>query len=355
MTTISAFTSVPVIDISGLRSIDSEERAQVVDALRTAARDVGFFYIGGTGLDRTLFEDLLDMSKRFFALPTDEKMRYYIGLSKNHRGYVPTGEEGFDNGAAPDLKEAFDTALEVPADDPDHLGGNPLLGPNVWPEIDGFAEVVSSYYRAIDRLGRELLSAFAIGLGQDPDTFSRHATKPVSQLRMIHYWPDDNAVDAVGIGAHTDMECFTLLKPTAPGLEVMNGAGEWIDVPPIPDTLVVNIGDMLELWTNGQFVATTHRVRKVTDERYSFPFFFALDYDTVVEPLPEFADGGNHEKVVFGDHLYSMTMQSFHYLRERRRRGEIELPSGSYELDPDNPVPLFGQGARHTETAGVPS
>jgi isopenicillin N synthase-like dioxygenase len=215
--------------------------------------------------------------------------------------------------------------------------------------------VVTSYYQAIDQLGHELLRAFAVGLGQDADTFSRHATKATSQLRLIHYWPDVNAVDAVGIGAHTDMECFTLLKPTAPGLEVMNGAGEWIDVPPIPGTFVVNIGDMLELWTNGQFVATTHRVRKVNDERYSFPFFFALDYDTVVEPLPEFKDGNNYERVISGDHLYSVTMQSFEYLRQRRRNGEIELPAGTYEFDPDNPVPLFGQGARHVENIGVSS
>jgi isopenicillin N synthase-like dioxygenase len=355
VTELSAFSSVPVIDISGLRSPHAEDKDQVIDALRSAARDVGFFYIGGASFDWSLFDDLLDMSKTFFALSSEEKMRYYIGHSKNHRGYVPIGEEGLANAAVPDLKEAFDTALDLPVDDPDYVGGNPLLGPNVWPEIPGFAEVVTSYYQAIDQLGHELLRAFAVGLGQDADTFSRHATKATSQLRLIHYWPDVNAVDAVGIGAHTDMECFTLLKPTAPGLEVMNGAGEWIDVPPIPGTFVVNIGDMLELWTNGQFVATTHRVRKVNDERYSFPFFFALDYDTVVEPLPEFKDGNNYERVISGDHLYSVTMQSFECLRQRRRNGEIELPAGTYEFDPDNPVPLFGQGARHVENIGVSS
>ena len=85
---------------------------------------------------------------------------------------------------------------------------------------------------------------------------------------------------AHGIGAHTDYECFTLLHATAPGLEVLNGAGEWIEAPPLPGAFIVNIGDMLELLTNGEFLATTHRVRKVREERYSFPLFFNVDYAT---------------------------------------------------------------------------
>jgi isopenicillin N synthase-like dioxygenase len=89
--------------------------------------------------------------------------------------------------------------------------------------------------------------------------------------------------------ARTDYECFTLLRPTAPGLEMLNGAGEWIDVRPVPGTFVVNIGDMLELWTNGAYVAPRHRVCKVKGERYSFPLFFNVDYHTEVKPLPQFA------------------------------------------------------------------
>ncbi len=141
-------------------------------------------------------------------------------------------------------------------------------------------------------VGHRLLWAFAVALGEDPDVFSRHATKTPSQLRLVHYPYNAEAKDGQGIGAHTDYECFTLLKPTAPGLEVLNGAGEWIDVPPMEGTFVVNIGDMLELWTNGAFVATSHRVRKVAEERYSFPLFFNVDYHTEVKPLPQFASAG---------------------------------------------------------------
>jgi isopenicillin N synthase-like dioxygenase len=148
-------------------------------------------------------------------------------------------------------------------------------------------------------------------------------------------------VDCEGIGAHTDYECFTLLRPTAPGLEVLNGAGEWIDVPPLPGTFVVNIGDMLELWTNGAFVATSHRVRKVSEERYSFPLFFNVDYHTEVKPLPQFAsrEGKRRPALRAGEHLFAQTAQTFGYLRHRVESGELTLPDGSLETG------QFGQQA----------
>ena len=330
MSGATSFTSIPVVDISGLRSPDRTERERVAAEIGAAAREVGFLYIIGSGIDEALFDRMLAATKDFFALPLEEKMRSYIGLSRCHRGYVPVGEEGVETGT-PDVKEAFDTALDLPADDPDYLEGNPMLGPNTWPDLPGFADAVSGYYRAVLEVGHQLLWAFAVALGEDPDVFSKHATKTPSQLRLVHYPYNADAQDALGIGAHTDYECFTLLKPTAPGLEVLNGAGQWIDVPPIPGTYVVNIGDMLELWTNGAFVATSHRVRKVVEERYSFPLFFNVDYDTEVKPLPQFASRGGKARPTLraGEHLFAQTAQTFAYLRNRIDRGELVLPDGS--------------------------
>jgi isopenicillin N synthase-like dioxygenase len=330
MSGATLFTSVPIIDISGLRSPVRADRERVAAEIGAAARDVGFFYISGSGVDEQLFDRLLEVTKEFFALPVEEKMRNYIGLSRCHRGYVPVGEEGVENGT-PDLKEAFDTALDLPADDPDYLAGNPMLGPNSWPDLPGFAEAVTAYYAAVLAAGHLLLWAFAVALGEDPDVFLRHATKTPSQLRLVHYPYNPQAEDGHGIGAHTDYECFTLLKPTAPGLEVLNGAGEWIDVPPVDGAFVVNIGDMLELWTNGAFVATSHRVRKVAEERYSFPLFFNVDYHTEVKPLPQFAsaDGKQRPALRAGEHLFAQTAQTFAYLRNRIDSGELVLPDGS--------------------------
>ncbi|MDP9168085.1 MAG: isopenicillin N synthase family oxygenase [Actinomycetota bacterium] len=339
-TGITSFTSVPIVDISGLRSPDRGEQDRVAAAIGEAARDVGFLYVSGSGIDESRFDRLLAATKEFFALPIEEKMRSYIGLSRCHRGFVPVGEEGVANGV-PDLKEAFDTALDLPADDPNYLAGNPMLGPNTWPELPGFAEAVTDYYEAVLEVGHLLLRAFAVALGEDPDVFTQHATKTPSQLRLVHYPHNPDARDGLGIGAHTDYECFTLLKPTAPGLEVLNGAGEWIDVPPVPGTFVVNIGDLLELWTNGAFVATSHRVRRVVEERYSFPLFFNVDYDTEVKPLPQYASAAAGERPALkaGEHLFAQTAQSFAYLRKRIDSGELVLPEGSLQLN------QFGQQA----------
>ncbi|MEU0497389.1 2-oxoglutarate and iron-dependent oxygenase domain-containing protein [Mycobacterium sp. NPDC006124] len=340
MTATTSFTSVPIVDVSGLRSSDEAERVRVAQDIGAAARDVGFFYVSGSGVDESTFDRMLAATKEFFALPLEEKMRSYIGLSRCHRGYVPIGEEGVENGV-PDLKEAFDTALDLPVDDPDYAAGNPMLGPNTWPDLPGFAEAVTEYYEAVLEVGHLLLRAFAVALEEDPDVFSRHATKTPSQLRLVHYPHNPEARDALGIGAHTDYECFTLLKPTAPGLEVLNGAGQWIDVPPVEGTFVVNIGDLLELWTCGAFVATSHRVRKVAEERYSFPLFFNVDYDTEVKPLPQFVspDLPSRAPLKAGEHLFAQTAQSFAYLRQRVESGELVLPEGSLKLN------QFGQQA----------
>lgn len=334
------FSSIPLVEITKLRTGTRAEQQQVAEDLGKAAREVGFIYITGGGIDEALFGGVLDAAKRFFALPHDEKMKVYIGNSRCHRGYVPEGEEVFASGTK-DKKEAYDLSIDLPPDDPDYVAGNPLLGPNQWPDLPGFKAAVGSYYTAVFDLGRVLLRGFAMAIGEEPTFFDRYVTKPPSQLRLIHYPFDSSADDRPGIGAHTDYECFTLLRSTSPGLEVMNGAGEWIDAPPVPGAYVVNIGDMMEIWTNGEFVATSHRVRKVSEERYSFPLFFAADYDTVVAPLPRFANGEKpvRKALKAGEHLFAQTMQSFTYLKERRARGEIVLPEGS------TPLSSFGQEA----------
>lgn len=334
------FTEVPVLDISALRDGSGPGYDAAVYALGAAARNVGFAQIVGHGVDPELFAALLERTRAFFALPEEDKHRVYIGHSSNHRGYVPPGEEVFSAGTV-DAKEAFDVSLDLPADDPRYLAGNPLLGPNQWPELPGFRDAVTAWYDAVFALSRTLLRAFAVALGEPADRFDRHVTAPPSQLRLIHYPFDPDAADRPGIGAHTDYECFTLLRPTAPGLEVLNTAGDWIDVPLIDDAFVLNIGDLLEIWTNGAFVATTHRVRKVSTERYSFPLFVNVDYDTEVAPLPAFAGNGNPPRpaVVAGEHLFAQTAQSFRYLQQRVAQGEVTLPEGAH------PLSTFGRKA----------
>ncbi len=333
--------AIPLVDVGPLFGADAAARQAAAAGLGRAARGVGFVYVTGHGVDPLLFEALLDATKRFFALPIEDKLRVYIGNSRNHRGYVPEGEEVFAGGTK-DAKEAYDLSRDLPEDDPDYRAGNPLLGPNQWPDLAGFAQAVSAYYDATFTLGRTLMEGFALALGEPPDLFDPYLTKPPSQLRLIHYPFDPGAEDKPGIGAHTDYECFTLLRSTAPGLEVMDKSGEWIDAPPLANAYIVNIGDMLELWTNGEFVATSHRVRKVKEERYSFPLFFNVDYHTRVAPMPRFVAPGTPARpsLVAGEHLFAQTAQTFTYLRQRLARGELALPEASVGLS------SFGQEAR---------
>ena len=284
------FTELPIVDISALVTGRIEGADEVANKLGQAAREVGFCYVTGHGIPGAAFDALLSASQRFFALPMAEKMKVYIGNSRNHRGYVPEGEEVFSVGSK-DRKEAFDLARDLPRDDPDYLGGNPLLGPNQWPALEGFNASIMAYYDAAFVAGRALMRGFAMALGEAPDFFEPYLRKPPSQLRLIHYPFNPDAEGAMGIGSHTDYECVTLLRSTAPGLEVLNSAGLWIDAPPLPDALIINIGDMMEIWTNGEFIATSHRVRPVKEERYSFPLFFAVDYNTEVDPADALCDG----------------------------------------------------------------
>jgi isopenicillin N synthase-like dioxygenase len=334
----AAFQSLPEVNASGLYSEELEVRRAAARRLVDASREAGFFYLTEHPVTRALRDGLLAQAAALFARPSAEKLAYYIGNSPNHRGYVPPGEEVFYGGAR-DQKEAFDLCFEAPAG-ADSLRPTPFSGANVWPAQPGFREAVAAYYAAVFALGRKLLQGFALGLGLPETFFDRFVTAPPSQLRLLHYPANPGAEVTVGIGAHTDYECFTILLPTSPGLEVMNGAGEWIDAPPRPDAFVVNIGDTLEMWTNGVLTATSHRVRKVSEERYSFPLFFACDYDVEVAPLAEFVSAerpARYPAVKAGEHLYAQTVQSFRYFQERLARGEVELPGGA------RPLSSFGQ------------
>jgi isopenicillin N synthase-like dioxygenase len=320
---------LPVVDISGLSSARMEDRLAVARELDRACADAGFLYIKGDQFDGALFRQLLQRARAYFALSEQAKMASYIGFSENHSGYVPVGEEQFGSGTA-DLKEAYDVNYDYRLTE----GRRPLLGPNTWPAMPGFHEDVLAYYRHVTGIGRLLFGAFALALGLEEDHFETHLRHPPSQLRLIHYPLDSTAQDRPGIGAHTDYECFTLLFATTPGLQLIDPAGEWIDVPVIEGAMIMNIGDMMEILSNGRYRATTHRVKKVREERYSFPLFFACDYDTVIAPLVQ-DEAPRYAPLKSGEHLYNQTAQTFAYLKRRIAAGQLVL---------DNALPLDSFG-----------
>jgi isopenicillin N synthase-like dioxygenase len=334
--THKAFTELPIVDIALLFSDDSVDRSLIAKDLDKAVRDAGFFYLKGHQIAPALIENLKQTVKAYFAQDEKTKMCDYIGLSKNHTGYVPRGEEQFYNAEptnkTPDLKEAYD----IGPDSPSLMTRFEQHAHTNWPVLDRFKTDVKAYYDAMLELSRTLFKGFALALNLPEDTFTKYLTLPPSQLRLIHYFDNPNAKETdSGIGAHTDYEFFTVLLPTSPGLQVLNGADEWINVPLLDDCFVINIGDMMELVTNGQYTATSHRVRQVKEERYAFPFFSSLDYDTTVAPIASLFkkdEKSLYEAVICGDHLLAQTMQTFRYLKERTARGEVYLPENSHSL-----------------------
>lgn len=319
-----AVLQLPLIDVGGLRSGNRAEIERIAEEIGWAAREIGFFRIRNHGIPPELIEATYGIARRFFALPEDRKLRCYIGDSPNHRGYVPFSEKGDYSDEVHRNYEAFDLGLDLPPDDPDFLAGNLLLGPNIWPDVPGFRETVSCYSREVADLGRRICAVLELHLGLSAGAITGQMTKPISQLRLLHYVraAGTREPNTVNMGAHTDYECLTLLHTRNEGLQVMTQDGRWIDVPVDQAVYVVNIGDMLEAWSNGIFRSTPHRVLNISPERFSMPYFVAANHDALIRPFPQLLRPGEapaYESFRAGAHLERMLLRDFPYLRKRRR------------------------------------
>jgi isopenicillin N synthase-like dioxygenase len=312
---------------------------KTADTIGHAARTVGFFRICDHGISRDLFEATYQAAAQFFSLSNETKQKYYIGNSSNHRGYVPFTEKGDYPDEVHRNYEAFDLGVDLPNDDPDYLAGNRVLGPNVWPELSGFQDTVARYYAKISVLGRLLCTALEAHLRLPAGTMTNQMSKPISQLRLLHYVRDAKTLQrqSVNMGAHTDYECLTLLHTRNQGLQVMTQDDKWIDVPVDPDVLIVNIGDMLEAWSNGILRSTPHRVLNLSAERFSLPYFVATNHDTVIQPFPQLIgmdQDVKYQPFAAGAHLERMLMRDFPYFRHKANRdtqGNLNVEAASVQ------------------------
>ncbi len=320
------FSEIPMIDLAPMRGADEGAKRRLTEAVRDVCCRVGFFYVKNHGVPDVTVEEALGETERFFALPSAVKLRYDIARIGRHRGFVPVGALTADPDTEPDRQEGYEVALELPEDDPDYLAGSKLYGPNVWPrEVPEFAPKVYRYFESVRELGHLLFRAFALALELPEAFFEPEITKPTAQLRLIYYpagHDDGVKLQNIGIGAHTDYECFTILWQNAPGLQVQNRSNEWVEAPPIPGTFVVNIGDMMQRWTNDMFRSTPHRVINPPGrERYSFPFFFGANHGTIVRPLGSCCGPDNpprYPPTHFGYWVENMHAYSYVYRHEER-------------------------------------
>ncbi|MEE3288684.1 MAG: 2-oxoglutarate and iron-dependent oxygenase domain-containing protein [Pseudomonadota bacterium] len=304
---------IPVIDLAPMRSDDASGRARLAKEISRACEEIGFFYVKNHGIPDSVITDAQRVSKGFFEQSEGVKKLIEVSSSSSNRGYIPLYGEKNSSVAKGDLKETFDMSVDVDEDDPLCQLKGGLYGPNQWPESPrDFKAVMMAYFEEMTGLSRTLYDAFAQSLDLEPQFFSRHLSKPLDICRLLQYPSQEEVLDEeqIGTGAHSDFDCFTILWQDANGgLQALRRDGIWIDALPIPNTLLVNVGDMLQRWTNGKFVSTVHRViTRSGNERNSMVFFAAPEYKTVIECIPSCLESGEvpkHQPVTSGEYIVS--------------------------------------------------
>jgi isopenicillin N synthase-like dioxygenase len=320
-------TSIPTIDLSSLatgKSYDTPEAHAVAALIDETCQNIGFLLVTNHGVREETKAALLAKMKEFFAEPAEKKNQIAIGKSPHHRGYVGIGMENLEGAlanteldktyGAGDVKESIDSGTEDGPDHPEVIAGTPLHGPNQLPDwIPGFREAWQNYfdecYEAVLRIQRGL----AMALGQDPGFFENQPGYPLLNLRMLHYPPESrvNTEDGrIGCGAHTDYGSITVLADDGVGgLQVKPREGDWIDINIPAGHLVVNLADLLAIWTNDRYVSNPHRVMNPPNmDRYSIPLFVTPPYNLTIEAIPTCVPAGEkpkYEPMVSGPYLQS--------------------------------------------------
>ena len=313
----------PIVDLDPLGHSGPTGVEQVAAGIRDACEGTGFFYIVNHGVPPALLEAVFAENARFHALPLVEKLE--LRLNSHFRGYQPIGGSTLRiSTVEPARRGNHSESFFIRHEAPTSVGGrNPIDGPNQWPRsLDGFRETVTAYHDALTALGVRLLSALAGALEEPADTFRQRWFEPPSTtLRLMHYPPHPQArpEDLYGIAPHSDYGFLTLLaQDEAGGLEIRLRGGEWVAVPPIPDSFVVNVGDALARMTNDRFASTPHRVinPQPAQSRYSVPFFFDPALDTTIDCLPAFRRQDapcRHPPVRYGDYYLERLATNFYH------------------------------------------
>ncbi|CAA7261551.1 unnamed protein product [Cyclocybe aegerita] len=312
-------------DLKNIRSPDVEERKKLADGIRDACVNVGFFYVKNHGVPEAFTDGALQMAKDFFDLPTEKKMEILNRKTPNFKGYSPLRSGNNDPAGDGDLQEGFEFGWEEPSPVGTTTQGNAdgvMAGANIWPaDIPEFRETVLKYYYAAVDLGKALFPIFALALNL-PEVFFEDKTRHSAALmKLLHYPPQTGPIDGrvIGIGAHTDWECFTILwqEPKIQALQVLNSEKQWIDAPPIPGTLVINLGDQFARWTNDIFKSTVHRaINRSGVRRYSIPLFFGTDYAVKLEPIPSCISPDTppkYEVVTAGEYIKSRLQATYNH------------------------------------------
>ena len=319
--------SIPVIDLAGSRAPQEVHKA---------CREIGFFYVANHGIAQSLIDAQFECARRFYALPDEKKLAIHMKKSASTAGYEPIGGQILDSQdagsekAPPDLKESFYCAMELPDD---HAWAKKKIrgfGHNQWPEgLPGFKEQTLAYQAAMRELGNRVLAVLARSLELPENYFVPYYDWPGTTLRLLRYPPHPQAALAnqLGAGAHTDWGGVTLLaQDDLGGLEVRNIEDQWVQATPIPGTFVINLGDLMQRWTNGLYRSNMHRVKNNSSarDRYSIAFFYSPRPDSRIECLPTCTDAEHPPRFAActaSEHVYEMFQRSYGYAPSASKRG----------------------------------
>lgn len=307
---------VPLIDLSDFQN--PEGRIRISQEIRAACLSVGFFLIKDHGVSKEIYDNADAAAKRYFALPEAERMKDLVD-DRFNRGFMPSTK-----GLRAAI-ESYEFSLDLPLDDPDVIAGHFLHGPNRWPQDHPwFRAALEPYLNEILALGERLERLFALSLDLEEDFFVKLCKKPTFHMRLMHNLPqtEEEKKTHMTVGEHTDYGMLTILmQDPKGGLELQLRSGEWIKAPCIEGTFVINVGDMLELWTNDLYVSTPHRVIGLTGrDRNSLPSFFSPAFDTVVECIPSCLVPGEKPKFA--------PLKAGEYLARRMRLETMEDTDG---------------------------
>lgn len=300
-------TTIPRIDAREMIARAPETMAE----LRRAAQEVGFMTLVNSDLSPEDVLKVIEAYRAFFQLPEASKEPVNMARTGSNRGWGAPYSEQVDPDANPDYKQVFDSGLELPANDP--MADLTCYAPNLWPiQPEGFKEVVDGYAHRAVGVAMETLRGIIAAIGLPEGSFDSAFTKPMTLLRGNYYpsRPVTAGAKDFGIAAHTDYGCVTLLATDGvAGLEVQLRDGSWLPVQAEPGTFIINFGEMLESWTNGQIKATLHRVIGSSEERISVPLFFNPNFDTNVAPI------GSDGTLLAGDHLERRFRETYLHLK----------------------------------------
>lgn len=287
--------TLPVLNLQEFTAGDAASRAAFVERLREVAHGIGFFYLTGHAADAGQTDRLFRSVRDFFDLPFAEKDAIRMVNSPHFRGYTGPGEE-LTRGQS-DWREQIDIGAERAAfpPSPELPGWARLQGPNQWPaSLPEFRRELLAWQNTLSGVGIQLLRALALALGQPESVFeAAFAEAPVQHIKAIRYPGRKASESQQGVGPHKDGGCLTFVQQhELGGLQVLDrrdeGKPRWIDVPPLPGTLVVNLGEVLEVQTKGFLRANIHQVVSPPEDRdrLSLVFFFSPRLDAELPQLP---------------------------------------------------------------------